>query len=61
MAGRAWVEGFSRPNPMIASLKAQNLTTGRAHKLKRFIVFGHFSKLKTTLEEPGLMDKPERI
>jgi hypothetical protein len=45
---------------MIASRKAQNLSAGRAQKLKRFIVVGHFSKL-TTLEEPGLMDKPERV
>jgi len=45
---------------MIASRKAQNLGTRRAQKLKRFIVIGHFSKL-TTLEEPGLIDKPERI
>jgi hypothetical protein len=46
---------------MIASRKAQNLSTRRTQKLKRFIVIGHFSKLKTTLEEPGLMDKPLRI
>ena len=61
MAGLAWVQGLSRRNPMIASGKAQNLSTRRAQKLKRFIVIGHFSKLTTTLEEPGLLDKPERI
>jgi len=27
MAGLAWVQGFSRRNPMIASRKAQNLST----------------------------------
>jgi hypothetical protein len=61
MAGRAWMEDFTRPNPTIASRKAQNLTTGIAQMLKRFIDFGHFSKLKKTLEEAGLIDKPERI
>jgi hypothetical protein len=61
MAGLAWVQGFLRRNPMIASRKAQNLSTRRAQKLKRFIVIGHFSKLTTALEESGLMDKPERI
>lgn len=61
MAGLVWVQGFSRRNPMIASRKAQNLSTRRAKKMKRFIVIGHFSKLTTTLEEPGLMYKPERI
>jgi len=61
MAGRSWVQGFSRRNPMIASRKAQSLSARRAQKLKRFIVVGHFSKLTTTLEEPGLMDKPERV
>jgi hypothetical protein len=61
MAGRAWVQGFSRRNPMTASRKAQNLSTRRAQKLKRFIVIGHFSKLTTALDEPGLMDKPGPI
>lgn len=61
IAGRAWVEGLSRPNPMIASRKVRNLSTGRAQKLECFIVISHFSKLKTTLEKLGLMGKPELI
>ena len=43
MADRAWVEGFFlRPNPMIASSKAQNLNPRRAQKLKLFIVDDYF-------------------
>lgn len=61
MACRAWVQVFLRRNPMIASCKAQNLSTRRAQKLKSFIVIGHFSKLTTTMEEPGLMEKPEHV
>ena len=61
MAGRACVEGLSRRNPMIASRKSRNFSTVRAQKLECFIVISHFSKLTTTLEKLGLMDKPELI
>jgi hypothetical protein len=45
IAGRAWVEGFLRRNPMTESRKAQNLNSGRAHKLNRFIVNEYYAKL----------------
>jgi hypothetical protein len=45
MAGRTWVEGFLRRNPMIASRKAQNLNPGRAQHLNSFIVNDYFAKL----------------
>jgi hypothetical protein len=48
MAGRSWVEGFSRRNLIIAFRKAQSLNPGRAQQFNRFIVNDHFSKLKTT-------------
>jgi len=48
-------------NPIIASFKAQNLKDGRAQKLKRFIVNDCFEKLKITMEELGIMNKPDCI
>jgi len=60
MAGHAWVEGFLHRYPMIASHKAQNLNPGIAQNLNCFIV-NDFAKLKTTVEELGLMNKPECI
>jgi hypothetical protein len=45
MAGHAWVEGFLRCNPMIASRKVQNLNHGRAQKLNCFFVNDYFAKL----------------
>jgi hypothetical protein len=44
MASRAWVEGFFRRNPKIASCKAQNINPGRAQKLNRFIANDYFAK-----------------
>jgi len=61
MAGRAWVEGYLRRNPMIASRKTQNLNPGRAQKLNRFIMNDYFAKRKITIEELGVMNKPEYI
>jgi hypothetical protein len=61
MAGRAWEEGFVRRDPMTASRKAQNLNPGRAQKLNRYIVNGYFAKRSITMEEPGVMNKPECI
>lgn len=61
MAGHAWVEGFMQHYPMIASRKAQNLNPGIAQNLNRFIVNDYFPKLKTTLEELGVMNKLECI
>jgi hypothetical protein len=61
VAGRAWVEGFLRLNPIIASFKAQNLNHGTDQKLNRFIVNDYFEKLKITMEEIGIMNKPECI
>jgi hypothetical protein len=46
---------------MIASRKAQNLNLGITQKLNHFIVNDHFAKLKTTMEELGVMNKPECI
>jgi hypothetical protein len=59
MAGRSWVEGFLRHNPMIAPRKAQNLNPGRAQKLNRFIVNDYVTKLLITMEELGVMNKPQ--
>jgi hypothetical protein len=61
MAGRVWLEGFFRRNPMTASCKAQYLNPGRAQKLSRFIVIDCFEKLKKTVEELGVMSEPECI
>ena len=61
MAGHAWVEGFLHHYPMIASCKAQNLKPGIAHNLNRFIVNDFFAKLKMTMEELGVMNKPEHM
>ena len=61
MAGRAWLQGFFRRNPMTASRKAQYLNPGRAQKLSRFIVNEYFAKLKKTMEELGAMSEPECI
>jgi len=61
MAGSTWVEGFLRCNPITASRKAQNLNPGRAQKFKCFIVNDYFEKLKITMEELGIMNKPECI
>jgi hypothetical protein len=61
VAVRAWVEVFFflRRNPMIASSKAQNLKPGRAQKMNLVIVNDHFAKLWITMEELGVMNKPE--
>jgi hypothetical protein len=56
MAGSAWVEGFLRYNPIIASCKAQNLNSGRAQKLNCFIVNDYFEKLKITMEQLRIMN-----
>ena len=61
IAGRAWVEGFLHRYPMIASHKAQNLNPGIAQNFNRFIVNDFFAKLKMTMEELGVMNKPECI
>jgi hypothetical protein len=61
MAGSAWVEGFLRCNPITAYRKAQNLNPGRAQKLNCFTVNDYFEKLKITMEELGIMNKPECI
>ena len=45
-AGRAWVGGVLRPNPMIASRKARNLYPGRAQKFNHVVVNDYFAKLK---------------
>jgi hypothetical protein len=44
---------------MIASRKVQN--PGIAQKLNHFIVNDYVAKLKTTMEELGVMNKPECI
>jgi len=46
---------------MIASCKAQNLNPGIVQNLNHFIVDDYFSKLKMTVEELGVMNKPECI
>ena len=61
LAGRAWVEGFLRRNLMIASCKAQKLNPGRAQKLNLFVVNECFAKLKITMKELGVINKPECI
>ena len=61
MAGRVWVEGSLHLNPNIATFKAQNLNHGRVQKLNLFIVNDYFTKLKITMEELGIMNKPECI
>lgn len=61
MAGRYWLNGFLRRNPIIRQRKAQGMNPARAQKLNRFIVNDHFTKLKEILVEMDLMDSPERI
>ena len=61
MAGSAWVEGVLCCNPITASCKVQNLNSGRAQKLNCLIVNDCFEKLKITMEELGIMNKPECI
>jgi hypothetical protein len=46
---------------LIACYKAQNFNPGRDQKLNRFIVKDCFAKLKITMEELGIMNKPEGI
>ena len=48
-------------NPITALRKAQNLNPGRAQKLNCFTVSDYFGKLKITMEELGIMNKPECI
>ena len=61
MAGHAWVEGLLQRYHMIASRKVQNLNPGIAQNLNCFIVNDYFAKLKMTMEELGVMNKPEYI
>jgi hypothetical protein len=61
MADHAWVEGFLRHNPMTASCKVQNLNPGRAQKLNRFIVNDYYAKHEITMEELGVINKPQCI
>nr|CAH7745913.1 unnamed protein product [Callosobruchus chinensis] len=61
MAGRSWLDGFLRRNPIIRQRKAQAMNPARARKLNRFIVNDHFTKLKEILLEMDLMDSSERI
>ena len=46
---------------IIASRKAQNRIPGRAQKLSGFIVIDYCAKLRTTMEELGVMNKTECI
>lgn len=61
MAGRYWLNGFLKRNPLIRSRKAQSMNPARAQKLNRFIVNDHFTKLKEILLELDLMNSPEKI
>lgn len=61
MAGRYWLNGFSKRNPEIRHRKAQSMNPARAQKLNRFIVHDYFAKLKEVLLELDLMDSPEKI
>jgi hypothetical protein len=46
---------------MIAAHKAKNLNPGRSQKLNRFFVNDCFVKLCKTMEEIGVVNKPECI
>jgi hypothetical protein len=45
IAGRVWVEGFLRRNPLIESRKAQYLNPGRTLKFNCFIFYDYFANL----------------
>jgi hypothetical protein len=61
MAGCAGVLDFLHYNPVTASRKVQNLNPGGAQNLNCFVVNDYFAKLKITMEELGVMNKPECI
>jgi hypothetical protein len=46
---------------MTASRKAQNLNPGRTQKLNSFIFNDYCAKLSITMEELGVMNKPEYL
>ena len=52
---------FLRRNPIIASHKAQNLNSGTAQKLNPFVANDYFAKLRRTIEELWVMNKPECV
>lgn len=61
IAGRFWLRGFLKRNPEISVRKAQSMNPARAQKLNKFIVGDYFTKLRQTLLDLDLMDKPEKI
>jgi hypothetical protein len=61
MAGRKWLQLFPKRHPEISMRISQQMNTGRAMKLNRFIVKYHFTKLKDVMNDIEVMSKPERI
>jgi hypothetical protein len=60
VASGSWVQGLLCRNLMIVSCKQQNRNTGRVQNMHRFIVSDYFSKVRTTVEELGDINKRKR-
>ncbi|XP_013200639.2 uncharacterized protein LOC106143167 [Amyelois transitella] len=61
MVGRDWLRGFLNRHKNISRRKSQNLNPARAAKLNKVVVADYFAKLKKTMEENDVLNKPERI
>ena len=60
-AGRKWLRGFMKSNPNLSIKTPEALSLPRAQGLNREAVTDFYNLLHATLEENGLMDKPENI
>ncbi|XP_050298658.1 tigger transposable element-derived protein 1-like isoform X2 [Anthonomus grandis grandis] len=61
MAGRKWMHLFYQRHPEVVQRKAQALNPARALKLNRHIVTDYFQKLRKTLVDFSLINRPQCI